>query len=454
MFSKYIEKLINHENIDITSLSNEQLSNFAEYCFNIITQFQNMTPDVFMNQFYTIIEKIMIEQENAKDEQEEKNEINFYKSYYKYLDDMEQEYVSQIDGIRKMKDDIAPIKVKMLQELPQPEQRSQEWYDMRYNMITASDVGTIIGYNKYQRPKDVILKKCGHGKFKGNIYTLHGQKFEPVATSLYESRYNATVIEFGLIQHPKISFIGASPDGITDEGIMVEIKCPYTRAINGDIMYEKTLSYYAQIQIQLEVCDLNICDFWECQFDIRGYNTFVDYLDDKYIPENVEKLNILPEKNYPLNYIKVPDDRRSSNGLEKGIIVKIRKEDQEQDEYLYPPFDVSTQEQLQWISQYNENDYTIFEPIYWKIKKTSCCRVYRDRQWFAQHKPTLEKFWQNVLKYRKIGCDDLLGKPKKVLDLTSFSMVKKSSKPPPKKPKIEKNNDKFLFTNISDDDDD
>lgn len=452
MFSQYIEELIKNEDINITELSNNELSNLAEYCFNIISQFHNVQPDVFMNQFYTIAESIMVNQEKSKEKHDDNNELNFYKSYYTYLEEMEEEYLSHLNDIRKMKEDFAPLKVKLLQQLPQPEQRSQEWYDMRYNMITASDVGTIIGYNKYQRPRDVILKKCGHNKFKGNIYTLHGQKYEPVATSIYESRYQTNVIEFGLIQHPKISFIGASPDGITDDGIMVEIKCPYTRYINGDVMHEKTLSYYAQIQIQLEVCDLNICDFWECQFDIRGYNTFVDYLDDKYIPENIEKLDILPEKNYPLDYIKVPDDRRSSNGLEKGIIVQVRKEDQDNDEYLYPPFELSTQEQLQWISQFDQSQYTIFEPLYWKIKKTSCCRVYRDRQWFAQHKPTLEKFWQNVLDHRKNGCDDLLGKKKNVMDLTNFSMVKKNKPKTPIKKNYKKSKDEFLFTNLSDDD--
>ena len=32
------------------------------------------------------------------------------------------------------------------------EQRSQEWLDLRKNMLTASDAATAIGENKYEKP--------------------------------------------------------------------------------------------------------------------------------------------------------------------------------------------------------------------------------------------------------------------------------------------------------------
>ena len=47
-----------------------------------------------------------------------------------------------------------------LKDLPQPAQRSQEWYDYRYNRITASDMAAAIDLNPYEPVESFILKKC------------------------------------------------------------------------------------------------------------------------------------------------------------------------------------------------------------------------------------------------------------------------------------------------------
>ena len=41
----------------------------------------------------------------------------------------------------------------------QTEQRTEEWYNIRHNMITASDVATALGVNKYQSVNSLIKKK-------------------------------------------------------------------------------------------------------------------------------------------------------------------------------------------------------------------------------------------------------------------------------------------------------
>src|SRR5210317_1518070 len=84
------------------------------------------------------------------------------------------------------------------------EQRSQEWLDLRKNMLTASDCATAIGENKYEKPFDLLLKKCGKGKpFTGNAATEHGNKYEDEARIIYEQRHNEVVHEIGLEPHPK-----------------------------------------------------------------------------------------------------------------------------------------------------------------------------------------------------------------------------------------------------------
>ena len=61
------------------------------------------------------------------------------------------------------------------------------------------------------------------------------------------------VFEFGILRHPTIECLGASPDGISDIGIMLEIKCPWKRKKTETIPEQ----YYYQIQGQLDVCSLD-----------------------------------------------------------------------------------------------------------------------------------------------------------------------------------------------------
>ena len=100
-----------------------------------------------------------------------------------------------------------------------------------------------------------------------------GIKYEDVAILIYENIYNTTINEFGLMTNEKYINLGASPDGISENGIMLEIKCPYSRKINGTI----SAQYYYQIQGQLEVCELDECDFLECEIkDFKDLNVIED----------------------------------------------------------------------------------------------------------------------------------------------------------------------------------
>ena len=426
----YLQQIISQENIKLSNFNDEELAQFSEHCFNIINQFYTINIHDFTLLFHEYaIQKIKEEEDEEEERQLEieiKEAMKQDFEYYSYLERMEQFYQNCINDIRKEKQTLPHVRVELLKQKIQPEQRSQEWYDMRYNMLTASDIGTIIGVNCYQKPKDVLLKKCGHKSFRGNKYTWHGQMYEPIATSIYESRYFCEVIEFGLLQHDTIPYLGASPDGITPEGIMIEIKCPYTRTINGNIKDKKTMSYYAQIQAQLEVCDLEICHFWECRFEIAGYDSLDSYNQDLYIPTNITSLNIIPtQQTLDLNVITLPNDRRSSNGLEKGILLRYKHKYTDDDyKYLYPPFMVSTQEQLDWINkQLERNLFEFHEFVYWKLLQTSNCVVNRDRVWWNQQViPKLKPFWDEVLYRRQNGCEDIMPKKRKFITKTNKSI--------------------------------
>ena len=132
------------------------------------------------------------------------------------------------------------------------DQRSDEWFKLRGNMLTASDAATAIGLNPYEKPKDLILKKCGHKKFTGNLATAHGNATEDTARNIYCEKYGEVCHEIGLHPHPVHKWLGGSPDGITESGKLVEIKCPLSRKITNEV----PVYYMPQIQLLLEILNL------------------------------------------------------------------------------------------------------------------------------------------------------------------------------------------------------
>ena len=138
------------------------------------------------------------------------------------------------------------------------DQRSQEWLDLRGNLLTASDLATAIGLNPYEKPEGLLAKKCGAARpWAGNEATAHGTRLEPMVRDLYDMRHDQKSHEIGLVQHPVHKFLGGSPDGITESGRLLEIKCPLSRKIKPEVP-----GYYLpQIQLLLEIMDLEVCDF-------------------------------------------------------------------------------------------------------------------------------------------------------------------------------------------------
>ena len=136
---------------------------------------------------------------------------------------------------------------ELLSKGPQAEQRSKEWFEMRGTMLTASDVAAALGQNHFKSPDALLLDKCGYKKVEGpNVNTQRGIDLEPMVRDLYDERTGSKTHEFGL---------GGSVDGITESGILVEIKCP-NKLCNKIPDY-----YFPQVQVLLDINDLEECDF-------------------------------------------------------------------------------------------------------------------------------------------------------------------------------------------------
>lgn len=297
-------------------------------------------------------------------------------------------------------------------------QRTPEWYEARKGRITTSSWSNAMGeYCDYLcdfNPKDAenkyiqyIIDKIDGATFTGNIATRWGTKYEEIANMIYEFDNKVKVIEFGLICHEKYSFLASSPDGITSDGVMLEIKCPYRRKITGIPPHK----YWVQVQGQLETCDLDRCDFLECQLEeYRGETKLEEYFEDNYEGDytlsNLGKhKGIVADLKCILKRRNILDKRTKDQRTEyKYNYAKLGIKREEFEEFRQETIDMR-QKILAENPQYSEV-WVSFIP--WKLIKKSCVSIYRDRVWFNQHAlPLLRDFWTQVEHYRKVGTQEL-----------------------------------------------
>jgi putative phage-type endonuclease len=147
------------------------------------------------------------------------------------------------------------------------DQHCAEWHAMRRCMLTASNCGSVMGLCKYTSKNQMFKRKTGQLKHEitSSFATDHGTKTEDSArewvckvTGLSILRgADGKGLDVGLLQHPVHKWLGASPDGVFRCGLLLEIKCPVSRAIRHEVPPE----YYAQMQMQLEVANLEACVF-------------------------------------------------------------------------------------------------------------------------------------------------------------------------------------------------
>lgn len=318
-------------------------------------------------------------------------------------------------------------KIRYLEKIPQPEQRTEEWYIFRNNRLTASDLFYVIdeydkkmckkNYKPSRKYNDMICKKCGVEMpfIKGDAIN-HGIKFEPLATLIYEKRNNIEIIEFGCLPHQHIPFFGASPDGIVGYnsqnkklvGRMLEIKCPKSRPINGVIPD----TYFAQMQGQLEVCDLRYCDYLECDF--KFYKSEEDFFDD--IKESKsENENNLSYSEKELEFVL------NKKNMECGVIVEFYNTDTQKYIYHYTKKNLLLDREkfktwegalIQSIFSDDNKSLEYVGTRFWFLNKYNVILVERDRAWFNRNYIKIEAFWKDVLKYREIGTSTIYKKKK------------------------------------------
>ena len=382
-------------------------------------------------------------------------ELIFKQSDYKILDEYKKEIERHLLlSIKVINPMYLPHQIKQLSEqikelkkIPQPEQRTPEWYAFRKDRLTASDLGTIIGVNPYEKPDYIVQKKCGFERpFRVNKAIKWGVKYEEVITQIYEHKNNVKVFEYGCIPHPVIKHFGASPDGIVDSdsinqdyvGRMLEIKCPSSRDITGFIPEY----YHAQVQGQLEVCDLQYCDFVECK--IEEYKSSVEYYQDGNL--------------YYQN-----------NGFEKGVVIDTYDKNLGKEVFYYGKLGMTKEQIDTWEDEIiekvlDDDSLEYLKTSYWKVTQYNELLIQRDEKWFnSVCIPKINEFWNKVLEYRGKSLEEIKGlcngrnsTAKKILNLNQVELIKNknliTNYIPLKSEGIKKNseNTEMLFLSDSD----
>lgn len=268
-------------------------------------------------------------------------------------------------------------RLESLKQEPLVKQRTPEWFELRNTMVTASVLDDVIKDNNIK----IAKKKAGVIKDTTNYASIPalkwGTMFEDMATRSYSaSRNNIGVHEFGLLTNKDIKNFGASPDGINDMGIMIEIKCPYSRQIIDNSIPEK---YFLQIQGQLAVCGLNECDYVECNF-----GTFEDtgaYI--QFVKENP--------------------------GKEHGVIAEFRNDITGEYKYEYSPSGMGAEDALAYANKCNGSS----KVTPWHLKEMNIQRVRFDAErWSADIVPKINSFWEKVEECKLLPIEEPVSKPK------------------------------------------
>ena len=291
----------------------------------------------------------------------------------------------------------------ILRNKPQPEQRTEAWYKFRHSVLTASNAWKTFGTQATQN--QLIYEKClplNTNKYTNNISTespLHwGQKYEPLSVLLYEHIHGTKIEDYGCIPHDTYKFLAASPDGINVDntsplyGRMLEIKNVVNRPITGIPKFE----YWIQMQLQMETCQLNECDFLETQFQ--------EYEDEEEF--NADGTFTHTETDDP-----------------KGIILYFIKDGKYH--YEYAPLFISKEDYEIWENEVMERNaqYTWIKTIYWHLYKISCVLVLRNKLWFQEAVIHLKNIWSTIEKERESGYEHRAPKQKQK------SAEKKETKP-------------------------
>jgi hypothetical protein len=152
---------------------------------------------------------------------------------------------------------------------------------------------------------------------------------------------------------------------------MIEIKCPYSRTIVDNSIPNK---YYKQIQGQLAVCELEECDYVECDF--QTYEDIPQYIQDN-----------------------------KDSTTRHGVIAEYKNRQTDEYEYIYSDNYLTASAASENINNkimaYTNNDLLFLKVTPWKLRNINVQRISFDKELWENTVPKITEFWNKVVEYKK-----------------------------------------------------
>ena len=152
------------------------------------------------------------------------------------------------------------------------EQRSDEWFAARCGSLGASQIEAAIARKKgggasasrWNLKRKLVAERLSGVQEDGfkNAAMQWGIDHEDEARMAYSVHTGVLVKDTGLWTHPTLKGTHASPDGILEDGNLLEIKCPNTNThLDYILKGQIDRRYLLQMQWQMECVDAHYCDF-------------------------------------------------------------------------------------------------------------------------------------------------------------------------------------------------
>ena len=262
---------------------------------------------------------------------------------------------------------------KLIETYGQDDQRTEAWYKKRDSMLTASEIYKGLAEATPAQKHELIMSKLvprEQSSGTGVRALIWGTRFEPIAKEIYcQLEKDIKIEDLSCVNHPKVEFLGASPDGIilTENqediryGKLVEFKCPISREFTKESPIPN--AYVHQMQLQMECTELDECEYIEMQFKDLGYTEWME-----------------------------------STAPYKSLFAVLNNDNK----VIYKDMN-DTRSVAEWREQVLGKDKNLWELNYWSLNNWRSITVKHDLEWLPKNLPSLTSVWEEIVNHRTNG---------------------------------------------------
>lgn len=128
------------------------------------------------------------------------------------------------------------------------------------SIVSSYNVAAVLGFDPFTTEEEEFQLKVGLKTKPKTDAMRHGEESEKVAAQHFAKTYDKVLFKVPVVVCKENKYVCALSDRITEDGINVEIKVPFSQPVpeDADLDYVKLSKpqYYHQMQLQMHVLDL------------------------------------------------------------------------------------------------------------------------------------------------------------------------------------------------------